>query len=168
MSIHRKGCNCNCKSKKSFDSKFSTKRKSIKKVINPFTKMQLYARSLASRRFSNRTTDNPTKQLRFLSCFGDESIGGHLGPCEELQSSKTEGKFYCGACGCGDRKATWLEAESEHYAKLDYPTLSCPLKMPGFSDYDGSDAKDNIRKNIIENYDPTRLVQLKVSVKVKE
>ena len=137
-------------------------------MTNPFTKMQLYAKSLASRRFSNRTTDKPTKQLRFLSCFGDKSIGGHLGPCEELQSSKTEGKFYCGACGCGDRKATWLEAESEHYAKLDYPTLSCPLKMPGFSDYDGSDAKDNIRKNIIENYDPTRLVQLKVSVKAKQ
>ena len=108
------------------------------------------------------------RSLRFLSCFGDASIGGHLGPCEELQSSKTEGKFYCGACGCGDRKATWLEAESEHYAKLDYPTLSCPLKMPGFSDYDGSDVKTNIRKNIIENYDPNRLVELKVSVKTKE
>jgi hypothetical protein len=168
MSIHRKGCNCNCKSKKSFDSKFSTKRKSIKKVTNPFTKIQLYAKSLASRRFSNKRTDKATKQLRYLSCFGDASIGGQLKPCEELQDSKTEGKFYCGACGCGDRKATWLEAESDHYSKLDYPVLSCPLKMPGFSDYDGSDSKQNIRKNIIENYDLNKLVQIQVSVKDTE
>jgi|TARA_X000001382_G_scaffold128139_1_gene117184 hypothetical protein len=167
MTIYRKGCNCSC-NKETFKSRFSTKRKSVKKVTNPFTKMQLYAKSLASRRFSNRKTDQATKQLRFLSCFGDKSIGGQLSPCEELKNSETEGKFYCGACGCGDRKATWLEAESEHYAKLDYPTLACPLKMPGFSNYDGSDSKENIRKNIIENYDPSKLIQLRVSVKSKE
>tara|TARA_R110001592_G_scaffold283018_1_gene550898 strand:+ start:631 stop:1134 length:504 start_codon:yes stop_codon:yes gene_type:complete len=167
MSIHRKSCNCNC-NKETFKSRFSTKRKSVKKVTNPFTKMQLYAKSLASRRFSNRKTDQATKQLRFLSCFGDESIGGQLSQCEELKNSEIKGKFYCGACGCGDRKATWLEAESDHYSKLDYPTLACPLKMPGFSNYDGSDAKENIRKTIIENYDPSKLIQLRVSVKSEE
>ena len=168
MSIHRKGCNCNCKSKKTFDSKFSSKIKSIKKMPNPISMVQAYARSLASRRLTNQRTDKPTKQLRFLSCFGDKSIGGELKPCEQLKSSKTDGKFYCGACGCGDRKSTWLEAKSDKYSKLDYPNLSCPLKMPGFSDYDGSDSNENIRKTIIENYDLNKLTQLSVSVKNEE
>ncbi len=168
MSIHRKSCNCNCSAKKSSNTKFSSKRKSVKKLPSKLTMMQQFARSIASRSINNKRTDEGTKQLRFLSCFGDSSIGGKLRPCDELEKSETEGKFYCGACGCGDKKSTWLEAESDSYSKLDYPYLSCPLKMPGFSDYDNSDSKQNIRKNVIDNYDARKLVQLKVSVKDKE
>ena len=127
--------------------------------------IQSYARSLASRGLTNKKTDIPTKQLRVLSCFGDVSIEGSLGPCEYLATSnKVKGKFYCTECGCGDKKSTWLEPESEEYSKLDYPDLSCPARMPGFSNYDSSDSKENMRKNIIENYDPTKLTQLVVKV----
>ena len=98
MSIHRKSCNCNC-NKETFKSRFSTKRKSVKKVSNKLTMIQSFARSLASRGLTNKKTDIPTKQLRVLSCFGDASIGGSLGPCEHLTSSKNaDGKFYCGGC----------------------------------------------------------------------
>ena len=165
MSIHRKGCNCNCNKKESYDSKFSTKMRSVNRMKNPLTMIQSYARSLASRGLTNKKADIPTKQLRVLSCFGDSSIGGSLGPCEHLGKSENEpGKFYCTECGCGDKKATWLEPKSEEYSKLDYPSLSCPAKMPGFSNYDGSDSKENVRKNVIEHYDPMKLSKIPVQV----
>jgi hypothetical protein len=31
-----------------------------------------------------------------------------------------------------------LLAEGDEYSKLDYPRLACPLKMPGFSNYEKS------------------------------
>lgn len=168
MSIHRKSCNCNC-NKETFKSRFSTKRKSVKKVSNKLTMIQSFARSLASRGLTNKKTDIPTKQLRVLSCFGDASIGGSLGPCEHLTTSEvSDGKYFCGKCGCGDKKSTWLEAESVEYSKLDYPRLVCPLKMPGFSNYDGSDSKENIRKNIIENYEPIKITELTVKIAEKD
>tara|TARA_R100000995_G_C3449124_1_gene107190 strand:+ start:256 stop:765 length:510 start_codon:yes stop_codon:yes gene_type:complete len=165
MSIHRKSCGCNCNKKESYDSKFSTKMRSVNRMKNPLTMIQSYARSLASRGLTNKKADIPTKQLRVLSCFGDSSIGGSLSPCEHLgKSDKEPGKFYCTECGCGDKKSTWLEPESGEYSKLDYPQLSCPLKMPGFSNYDGSDSKDIIRKNIIEHYNPMKITEITVTV----
>tara|TARA_R110000851_G_C12993146_1_gene557559 strand:+ start:568 stop:1074 length:507 start_codon:yes stop_codon:yes gene_type:complete len=164
MSIHRKSCNCSC-NKATFKSKKSTEKRSVKKMPSKLTMIQSFARSLASRGLNNKKIDIPTKQLRVLSCFGDASIGGSLGPCEHLTSSKNaDGKFYCGGCGCGDKKSTWLQAESEGYSKLDYPSLVCPLYMPGFSNYEASDSKENIRKNIIENYEPIKITELTVKI----
>lgn len=114
-----------------------------------------FAKAIASRGISNKKTEPYTKRLRVLSCFGNESIGGELPPCEHLKKSKTEGKYYCGGCGCGDRATTWLLAEGERYSKLDYPNLTCPLKMPGFTDYEASSPEESIppitRRYYIEN-----------------
>lgn len=120
-----------------------------------------FAQALASRGLSNKKTEPFTKQLRVLSCYGNEHLGGELPPCEHLKKSKTEGKYFCGGCGCGDRATTWLLAEGERYSKLDYPNLSCPLKMPGFSDYSPSEPEDSIepitRKYYIENMDTEQI-----------
>jgi len=91
-----------------------------------------YAKSISSRGLNNKKTDKFTKQLRVLGCFGNQHEGGELPPCEHLKQSSTAGKYYCGGCGCGDRKATWLIAGGDEYSKLDYPKLNCPLNMPGF------------------------------------
>ena len=78
-----------------------------------------FAQALISRGVSNKKTDETTKRLRVLSCLGD---GNDLPPCEYLrESSKDPTKSYCGGCGCGDRKGTWLIAEANEYSKLDYP-----------------------------------------------
>ena len=109
-----------------------------------FTKVTSFAKAIASRGLTNKKTDPFTKKLRVLGCFGDSSVGGEFPPCEHLRKSKTEGKFHCGGCGCGDRKGTWLIAEAEEYSKLDYPNMRCPLKMPGFSNYEISSAEESI------------------------
>lgn len=114
-----------------------------------------FAKAIASRGVTNKKTEPYTKRLRVLSCFGNENIGGELPPCEHLKKSKTEGKYYCGGCGCGDRAGTWLLADGENYSKLDYPNLTCPLKMPGFSNYEPSAPEESIspitRRYYIEN-----------------
>ena len=114
-----------------------------------------FAQSVISRGITNKKVDATTKQLRVISCFGD---GGELIPCEYLRESKEDStKSFCGGCGCGDRKGTWLNADASEYSKLDYPTLSCPMKMPGFTDYAASDpdeAEEPVtRKYYIENVD---------------
>lgn len=163
MSMHRKKCgNCTCGKKQEYESKHPLRR-SVDMVNKKLTMMQTFALSLASRGFRNKKADIPTKQLRTLSCFGDKSIGGALPPCESLTKSETEGKFYCKECGCGDKPTTWLNSTDEKYSKLDYPTLYCPLNMPGFSDYTPSEEKDGSRKYIIENYDAKQLVRITVS-----
>jgi thiol-disulfide isomerase/thioredoxin len=104
-----------------------------------------------SRGISNKKADITTKDIRILSCFGNDKIS----PCTHLQASRIEGgegKHICGGCGCGDKPRTWLTIEGE-YAKLDYPKLSCPLKMPGFTDYEEFVEGDgNPRKREIELY----------------
>ena len=47
-------------------------------------------------------------------------------------------KFIADKMKRGDRKGTWLLAEGDEYSKLDYPRLSCPLNMPGFTNYEKS------------------------------
>ena len=130
-------------------------KRGIKKKL---AMVQSFAVALASRSLSNKKINKPIKQLRVLSCFGNQDIGGILPPCEHLLESKSgEGKNICGACGCGDTSRTWLVAESNEYSKLDYPSLACPLQMPGFTNYlvSSSDEADEpvTRKYYIENVD---------------
>ena len=126
-----------------------------------------YAESLISRGLDDKKTEEPIKRLRVLSCFGNQHTGGNLPPCEHLKNSKTEGKYYCGGCGCGDRKGTWLLSNDNNYSKLDYPKLTCPLKMPGFTNYEISDPEDGIppitRKFYIENMDESDIKTVQVT-----
>jgi hypothetical protein len=99
-----------------------------------------FAMAMASRGLSNNKIDKKTKQLRVLSCHGR----GELPPCEYLRQSKVNPKeSFCGGCGCGDRKQTWLVPEGDEYGKLDYPKVSCPLNMPGFTNYEPSDPDES-------------------------
>jgi hypothetical protein len=133
--------------------------------------IQSFASALASRNINNKKINKPIKQLRVLSCFGNENSGGIIPPCEHLQESETEGKNICGACGCGDRKNTWLISESDEYSKLDYPKVGCPLQMPGFSNYLVStpDEADEpvTRKYYIENMDYQLVQKVPVQIGVR-
>ena len=153
--------------KKKFREISEEKKSVLKKGIGM---VQSYASAIASRGFSNTKVEKTTKQLRVISCFGNEHLGGELPPCQYLTQSDHPGKHYCGGCGCGDRSATWLIAEGEAYSKLDHPKLSCPLGMPGFTDYKASDNNEAVepitRKFYIENM-PYEEIQ-KVSVTINE
>lgn len=125
-----------------------------------------FASAIISRGVTNKKTDKVTKQLRVLSCLGD---GGDLIPCEYLTESKVDKeKNFCGGCGCGDRKATWLLAEGDEYSKLDYPKLSCPLQMPGFSNYEPSEpdeAEEPVtRRYYIEQLDEDSVKNVNVTI----
>lgn len=126
----------------------------------------MYAMSIASRGLKNKTVDIPTKQLRVLSCFGHEDIPS----CPYIQKSKDNGKHYCGKCGCGDKKTTWLIAEGKEYSKLDYPVLNCPIQMPGFTNYDPNfyDKESNERREKIENFDVNKLQYIQVTINKNE
>ena len=134
-----------------------------------FSMVQNFAVALASRNLNNNKINNAIKQLRVLSCFGNESSGGELPPCEYLQQSNIDNtKHICGGCGCGDRQQTWLVAESDEYGKLDYPKLACPLQMPGFTNYVISNPDESeepvTRKYYIENIDYNSLQTVPVRV----
>jgi len=109
-----------------------------KTISDKIGMVKSFSRAIVSRGFNNEKINKPTKQIRALSCFGNLQSGGELPPCEFLKNSQTPNKFFCGGCGCGDKPQTWLTIEGEAYSKLDYPKLSCPLKMPGFSNYESS------------------------------
>jgi hypothetical protein len=117
--------------------------------------IQSFAMSLTSRGLTEKKINKATKQLRVLSCFGDKHLNGVVPPCEHLKESKTEGQYFCGGCGCGDRQGTWLVANGSDYSKLDYPKLNCPINMPGFTNYSASKPDEAIppitRKYYIEN-----------------
>lgn len=129
---------------------------------------QSFISAIASRGASNNKVNVPLKQLRVLSCFGNKDKGGQLPPCEFLRKSKTEGKFFCGGCGCGDKPLTWLMGEGEEYSKLDYPKLNCPLQMPGFTNYKPSGPEEAImpitRRYYVENINYSDLEQVQVSM----
>lgn len=111
------------------------------------------ARAVTSRGLTNKKADEKTIKLRDMSCHGDSE----LRPCSERRDSeKYPGSYYCGSCGCGDKKMTQLvnlviNGKTE-YSKLDYPKVSCPLKMPGFGTYVPSEegVSENDRKKEIE------------------
>lgn len=127
-----------------------------------FKHMVMFAASVASRGLKNKKIDTETKQLRVLSCFGNNEIR----PCSFLKKSSTEGKHFCGKCGCGDNFNTWLLQNESKYSKLDYPNLNCPIKMPGFSNYDPNyyEIQSKDRKLDIENYDPKKLQFIQVTI----
>ena len=160
-------CNqCSNKIKYKFDSTSSrpSGEKEFSNMMKKgFSMVQSFAISMISRGLNNKKVDIPVKQLRVLSCFGDKNNGGNISPCKHLIKSSTEDKFYCGECGCGDKRSTWLISNSEEYSKLDYPKLNCPLKMPGFSNYEIAPLDDDKRKKQIENYDLTKLAQIIVT-----
>jgi hypothetical protein len=130
------------------------------------SKIILFALSIASRGLKNHKTDLPTKQLRYISCYGN----GIIPPCKFLNKSKNSEHYYCGKCGCGDHKHTWLVREAGEYSKLDYPVISCPLKMPGFSNYDPNfyDKEDGQRKRNIENLNPSTVELVQITVNHSE
>jgi hypothetical protein len=120
-----------------------------------FAKAKTYAEAMVSKGISKKECSGHTKILRIFSCHGDNTDS--LPPCSErMVSEKFADSFYCGKCGCGDKKGTQLvnmtiKGESQ-YSKLDYPKVSCPLKMPGFTDYVPSEEgiSENYRKKEIE------------------
>ena len=149
------GCNCKNKnmeqqpeqqSSEQTEKNIEFRKDEIKKtniVKEKMTMVQSFASAITSRGFNNEKVTIPIKQLRVISCFGNQAQGGVLPPCEHLKKSSTEGKFYCGGCGCGDRKGTWLLSEGDEYSKLDYPRLTCPLQMPGFVNYEKSKSDES-------------------------
>lgn len=125
----------------------------------------LFAMAIASRGIFNKRIDLPTKQLRYVSCFGLEDIE----PCPNLRKSNHSEYHYCNGCGCGDHEHTWLQRKDGEYSKLDYPSLSCPLKMPGFTNYDPNDPTEaNERKRKIENLDPQKLQFVNITISIDE
>ena len=131
--------------------------------------VQSFAVALASRNLTNKKINQPIKQLRVLSCFGNQDSGGILPPCEYLKRSDIDKtKHICGGCGCGDRKQTFLVAKSDEYSKLDYPKLACPLQMPGFTDYIVSspdEAEEPVtRKYYIENIEYEEVQKVSVVI----
>ena len=129
--------------------------------------VQSFSKAIVSRGISDQKINKPTKQLRGLSCFGNKHLGGELPPCEFLKDSETPGKKFCGGCGCGDKPHTWLTIEGQEYSKLDYPKLVCPLKMPGFSNYESSSPGEEIspitRRYYIEQIDFNDVLKLDVT-----
>jgi hypothetical protein len=149
------GCNCN-KDKNENPPQFRTQEVSENKTVGEKVSMiQNFASAIVSRGLTNNKVSLPVKQLRVMSCFGNMKQGGELPPCEHLKPSVTPGKFFCGGCGCGDKKGTWLVADGDEYSKLDYPKLACPLQMPGFSNYKKSEPDEGVspitRRYYIEN-----------------
>lgn len=171
------GCGCrnknngdNNENKKSADEMLFRKAEVSQQsgLQKKLTMMQSFASAITSRGLNNEKVTKPMKQLRVLSCFGNKDQGGVLPPCEHLKESKTPGKFYCGGCGCGDRKGTWLLAEGEEYSKLDYPRLNCPLQMPGFTNYEQSKPDEAVspvtRRYYIEQMSYKDMDNIKVNV----
>lgn len=165
------GCGCNKNKNPEF-----RKEENPQDLKNVLTKkigmVQSFATALASRGLSNNRVNKATKQLRVLSCFGNQNTGGELPPCEYLKESTTEGKHFCGGCGCGDKPHTWLMAGNDTYSKLDYPKLNCPLQMPGFTNYQQSKPDESqepvTRRYYIENIDYNKVMEISVTLPEKQ
>lgn len=99
-----------------------------------FQKVRLFLKSLLSRVIAP-TSKVPAyiKEIRKVSCNGD---GDGIVACDFRVRSKTVAEaFVCGACGCGDREGVLVDGAVPRFEKLDYPYVSCPASMPGFSNY---------------------------------
>ena len=127
-------------------------------------KMVMFAMTIASRGLAGKKIDLPTKQLRYLSCYGN----GEIKPCKNLKKSDHSNFYYCNGCGCGDHPHTWLIKNKGEYSKLDYPKLNCPITMPGFTNYAPSKPDESIspitRKYFIENIDFEDLNKMPVTL----
>ena len=93
------------------------------------------ADSMMSRGLNNAKIPEEIKDIRSISCHGSEELG--IPPCEHrIPSRKYEGSYYCEACNCGDFMHTQLtNIDENHYSKLDYPRITCPIGMPGFTNF---------------------------------
>lgn len=107
------------------------------------------------------------KKTRLISCHGDPERG--IAPCPfRRDSSAEEGRYYCGECGCGDRKATWLNAKQpEDYTKLDFPRVVCPLNMPGFTNYTPS-AEESVERKMRYDFSRKEQIERQVDLTIKQ
>jgi hypothetical protein len=120
-------------------------------------KAKSFAESMLSKGINNNKASPETYSLRVLSCHGDTEKD--LPPCPHRKNSAIfENSYFCGACGCGDKQLTQLtpftiNGKLVEYTKLHYPKVSCPMEMPGFTNYkpNAESAKTaNDRKQFIE------------------
>ncbi len=116
---------------------------------NMFQKAKSYAEAVASKGFTGKRACEKIFLARYASCHGNEQEG--ISPCpHRAVSEKDASRYYCTACGCGDREATWLNSNNpDDYTKLHFPKVQCPLKMPGFTNYEKGDEP---RKHTVEAY----------------
>lgn len=124
---------------------------------NIVSKAKSFTEAMVSRGLNDKKASDETISLRVLSCHGDAE--NNLPPCpRRMDSTRYPGSHYCGACGCGDKQLTQLTPFKNgdkivEYTKLHYPKVSCPLQMPGFTNY-ASNAENektaNDRKQYIE------------------
>jgi hypothetical protein len=129
------------------------------------SKIMMFAMSIASRGKDDKRINDDVKKLRYISCYGI----GSLKPCSRLTKSTKSNFYYCGGCGCGDYSHTWLLREHGAYSKLDYPHLNCPMKMPGFSNYDPNSPEEDLnRKKQIENLPPEIVQKVNLTVSVNK
>jgi hypothetical protein len=167
------GCGCNKNRQNNPEFRKEQNPEDLKNILSRKLGMvQSFATALTSRGLNNNKVNKSTKQLRVLSCFGNQHLGGELPPCEHLKESTTPGKHFCGGCGCGDKPHTWLMAQGEEYSKLDYPKLNCPLNMPGFTNYMPSkpdESKEPItRRYYIENVAYEKVAEIPVTLPEKK
>ena len=120
-------------------------------------KAKSFTDAMVSRGLNDKKANPETISLRVLSCHGDPDK--NLPPCpKRMNSAKFANSHYCGACGCGDKQLTQLTpfengGKMVEYTKLHYPKVTCPLEMPGFTNYksNAESAKTaNDRKQFIE------------------
>lgn len=123
---------------------------------NILNKAKSFTQAMLSRGLNNNKASQETISLRVLSCHGNDA---DLAPCpKRMDSTKFPGSHYCGACGCGDKQLTQLTPfkngdKMVDYTKIHYPKVSCPLEMPGFTNYKSSEENPktaNDRKLYIE------------------
>lgn len=108
----------------------------IKKAIT-------FGRAVASRGLYDNMADEETIAKRELCCHGNDIIE----PCPRRNDSKKHaGRTICGACGCGDKPRNFLDGPG--YLKLYYPSLTCPLEMPGFDNYRPAKEHENRKKRV--------------------
>jgi hypothetical protein len=120
-------------------------------------KAKSFTEAMVSRGLNDKKASPETISLRVLSCHGNPDK--NLPPCpKRMDSNKFANSHYCGACGCGDKQLTQLTpfengGKMVEYTKLHYPKVTCPLEMPGFTNYksNAESAKTaNDRKQFIE------------------
>jgi hypothetical protein len=126
-----------------------------------FEKAKWFIKSLISRLITP-TGKVPAyiKQIRKVSCNGGMGI---TAPCQfRVESKKNKGSFVCGACGCGDKQSVFVSGHVPGFEKLDYPYVSCPASMPGFSNYLSSEEEvrpDRRKQSIEAKFGPEMLAR---------
>lgn len=121
-----------------------------------FSDIKSFAMSIASRVFKGTRAPTEVKKLRVISCFGNDKIPA----CPNLQ--KEGNSYFCGGCQCPKVEYNALIREDNKYSKLDYPYLECPLKNPGFNNYEPSFPNEH-RKVLIENISKEDLDKVQIS-----